>query len=274
MSTASHRVFAIALAASCAVAACSGDATGGATSSPQSAAADNHAARTPDVSRHLAETPRLQAGFSQCAGFDSWPDAADCLRTMADEESSRLDRAFAALAGSVDAKSRELLGESQSAWKQLTEADRAIEASIYDPLGPAGYFEAASNDVLRLCARAEQLQGWLALTGAKPPAPSSETEAGARASNGNCMPLPPECIRDTGSPDRRLDGAYADLAERLTGESGELLAQSRNAWANLKAKELSFERSSSLSLPEFGRNIRVCERISLLEGYQFFINQE
>lgn len=273
MSTPRHRVFAIALATIYAAAACSGDAANGATSYQQPSPAGENAGRTPDgPAIYPAGTPRLQPGLSQCAGFESWPDAAECLRRMAGEESLRLDRAFAALAGSVDARSRKLLEESQNAWSRLVEADRAIEASIYDPLGPAGYFETVSNDVQRICARAEQFEGWLALTGATTETVTGDTEVEPTPSGGTCLPLQPECISGNGSPERRLDEAYADLAGRLPGDAEELLAQSRKAWTDLQAKDLSFEHSSSLALPKLDKGIRVCERLSRLEDYRFFID--
>src|SRR5690606_25730625 len=100
LSTPRHRVFAIALATIYAAAACSGDAANGATSYQQPSPAGEDAGRTPDgPAVDLAGTPRLQPGIPQCAGFEARPDAAECLRSMPGDETSRLARGFTPPAG-------------------------------------------------------------------------------------------------------------------------------------------------------------------------------
>ena len=83
-----------------------------------------------------------------------------------------------------------------------------------------------------------------------------------------------EDMQETSFPDwlGAAEATYADLAGRLPGDAGELLAQSRKAWTDLQAKDLSFEHSSSLALPKLDKGFRVCERLSRLEDYRFFID--
>lgn len=115
-----------------------------------------------EVTAALADAmPGIRQKFLTCSELEPWSKAAECIGEERTYQDARLNRIYRELTGLLDTNARERLVVAQRVWIGLQEKDGAFEAAIFDSLGQVGYFEEGSSEVIRICARANQLEKYL-----------------------------------------------------------------------------------------------------------------
>ena len=105
-----------------------------------------------------AGAERLSGQFSQCRQMAKGAvEHSACLAEEAQRQDDRLNQLYRQLQASLQGKPRSRLVAAQRAWLTSRERDGALDST----LGEAGQIGNLQGGLLRVAARADQLQAWL-----------------------------------------------------------------------------------------------------------------
>ncbi|HAL23371.1 MAG TPA: DUF1311 domain-containing protein [Stenotrophomonas sp.] len=89
-------------------------------------------------------------------------EQAACLSAESTRQDQRLNQAYTQLQARLSGDNRTKLVNAQRAWLQSRSRDNELDAALYDN-SQVGNLQGELNDVMRLSARADQLQKYLQL---------------------------------------------------------------------------------------------------------------
>lgn len=89
-------------------------------------------------------------------------EQAACLSAESTRQDQRLNQAYTQLQARLSGDNRTKLVNAQRAWLQSRSRDSELDTALYDN-SQVGNLQGELNDVLRLSARADQLQKYLQL---------------------------------------------------------------------------------------------------------------
>jgi len=205
----------------------------------------------------------MRPGFWNCSELGSWPDAAECIGDERTYQDARLNRAFQQLIELLEDGDQTRAEIAQRAWIRLQEADGTFEASIFESLGSTGNFEAGSNEVLRICSRARQIDGYVG---------SANADAASSKPPAICTEPSSSCVNDElGSQGSRLADAYEKLMSLVGGDHRKQLAEAQHAWIDLQKADAELERSIPSHAANSNKEQRNCARAEQLEKYALVI---
>ncbi|TWT20224.1 DUF1311 domain-containing protein [Luteimonas marina] len=205
----------------------------------------------------------MRPEFWRCAEIGAWPDAAECIGHERTYQDARLNSAFQQLMERLEVENQTRATIAQRAWLRAQEADGMFEASLFDSLGSIGNFEAGSNEVLRICSRARQIDGY---AGSENPDPATmKTPEICTEPSSSCADDEP------GNLESKLDDAYEKLMSLVDDDLRKKLAESQRAWIDLQEADAELERSISPNSSSSGKKKRNCARAEQLEKYALVI---
>lgn len=104
----------------------------------------------------------LGAQFLQCRDAATGAvEQSACLSDEAQRQDARLNRVYRQLHARLQGKHRGQLVNAQRAWLKSRERDGELESAL-GASGQIGNLQGELDDLLRVAARADQLQAWLA----------------------------------------------------------------------------------------------------------------
>ena len=89
-------------------------------------------------------------------------EQAACLSSETTRQDQRLNQAYKQLQAKLSGAKKTKLVNAQRAWLQSRSRDGELDTALYDDSQP-GNLQSGLNDVMRLSARADQLQAYLQL---------------------------------------------------------------------------------------------------------------
>jgi len=89
-------------------------------------------------------------------------EQAACLSSETNRQDQRLNQAYKQLQAKLSGAKKTRLVNAQRAWLQSRSRDGELDTALYDDSQP-GNLQGELNDVMRLSARADQLQKYLQL---------------------------------------------------------------------------------------------------------------
>lgn len=89
-------------------------------------------------------------------------EQAACLSSETTRQDQRLNQAYRQLQAKLSGAKKTKLVNAQRAWLQSRSRDGELDTALYDDSQP-GNLQSGLNDVMRLSARADQLQAYLQL---------------------------------------------------------------------------------------------------------------
>ncbi|AWH23852.1 hypothetical protein C1932_01270 [Stenotrophomonas sp. YAU14D1_LEIMI4_1] len=89
-------------------------------------------------------------------------EQAACLSAESTRQDQRLNQAYTQLQARLSGDNRTMLVNAQRAWLQSRSRDSELDTALYDS-SQVGNLQGELNDVMRLSARADQLQTYLQL---------------------------------------------------------------------------------------------------------------
>lgn len=89
-------------------------------------------------------------------------EQAACLSSETTRQDQRLNQAYKQLQAKLSGAKKTTLVNAQRAWLQSRSRDGELDTALYDDSQP-GNLQSGLNDVMRLSARADQLQAYLQL---------------------------------------------------------------------------------------------------------------
>ncbi len=95
-------------------------------------------------------------------GADDAIEQAACLTSESARQDQRLNQAYRQLQAKLTGAKKTKLVNAQRAWLQSRSRDGELDTALYDDSQP-GNLQGELNDVMRLSARADQLQKYLQL---------------------------------------------------------------------------------------------------------------
>lgn len=108
-----------------------------------------------------AGAERLSGQFSQCRQMARGAvEHSACLADEAQRQDDRLNQLYRQLQASLQGKPRSRLVAAQRVWLISRERDGALDSALGEA-GQIGNLQGGLDDLLRVAARADQLQTWL-----------------------------------------------------------------------------------------------------------------
>jgi len=108
-------------------------------------------------------TSSLSSTFSACRdNAQGAIEQAACLSAETTLQDQRLNRVYTQLQARLSGDSRTKLVNAQRAWLQSRSRDSELDTALYDN-SQVGNLQSGLDDVMRLSARADQLQKYLQL---------------------------------------------------------------------------------------------------------------
>ncbi len=105
----------------------------------------------------------LSAAFTACKdNAQGAIEQAACLTSESARQDQRLNQAYKQLQARLNGAKKTKLVNAQRAWLQSRSRDGELDTALYDDSQP-GNLQGEMNDVMRLSARADQLQKYLQL---------------------------------------------------------------------------------------------------------------
>lgn len=105
----------------------------------------------------------LSPTFTACRdGAQGAIEQAACLSAESTRQDQRLNQAYKQLQARLKGTSKTKLVNAQRAWLQSRSRDSELDTALYDN-SQVGNLQGELNDVMRLSARADQLQKYLQL---------------------------------------------------------------------------------------------------------------
>lgn len=205
----------------------------------------------------------IRPSFWNCSELGAWPDAAECIGDERAYQDARLNHAFQQLIELLDDEDQTRAAIAQRAWIQLQEADGKFEASIFDSLGSTGNFEAGSNEVLRICSRARQIDGYVG---------SASADTASKETPSICTEPSSSCANDEpGNQGSRLADAYEKLMSLVDGDHRKQLVEAQHAWIDFQEADAELEGSIPSHTADSNKELRNCARAEQLEKYAIVI---